>query len=100
MHIVPGFLLREVARETLAVPTCEAARKLSGLMSLNSSGQFLVELLQKDWSEQELLEAFLDAYDVDEDTARRDIREFLNCLIEDNLIVPSNGECLSAGKDE
>ena len=35
MHIVPGFMVRQVAGETIAIPAGAAARHLSGLLALN-----------------------------------------------------------------
>ncbi len=87
MQIVPGFLLREVAGEILAVPTNEAAQQLSGLMSLNNSGKFLFNLLQQNQTKEHLLEAFLQAYDIDVETAQADIQEFLNHLAENGLLT-------------
>ena len=34
MHIVPGFVVRQIAGETVAIPAGEAARALSGLLAL------------------------------------------------------------------
>ena len=88
MRIVPGFIVREVAGKTLAVPTDEAARQLSGLMELNGSGKFLFDLLREEQTEEQLREAFLQAYDTDEETAENDIHEFLGCLKEHHLLLP------------
>lgn len=88
MKIVPGFLLREVAGRTYAVPTNEAAQHLSGLMELNGSGKFLFDLLQKEQTEAQLLQTFLQSYDTDAETAKADIREFLSCLEEHHLLLP------------
>lgn len=80
MHIVPGFLIREIVGETVAVPTGAAARQLSGLIALNGSGKLLFELLQTDQSEQALVQALTEAYEVDDATAQADVSEFLDML--------------------
>ena len=80
MHIVPGFIVREIAGDTVAIPCGAAATKLSGLIALNGSGKFLFDLLQSPQTEQSLLKSMLDTFDVDENTALSDIREFLDTL--------------------
>ena len=87
MRIVPGFLIREIAGETIAIPTGEAARHLSGLIALNGSGEFLFRLLQAEQTEDSLLQAFMDSYEVDRTTAQKDINEFLTMLRKDDLVT-------------
>lgn len=77
MRIVPGFLIREIAGETVAIPSGQAAHHLSGLVVINGCGRFLFDLLQSEQTEASLLNAMTDTYDVDEVTALVDIREFL-----------------------
>lgn len=89
MHIIPGFLIRQVAGETIAVPTGDAARCISGLVALNGSGVFLFELLQTEQTEESLFRAFTDAYDVGDDVARTDIADFLALLREHHMLVES-----------
>ena len=86
MRIVPGFFLREIAGETIAIPSADAARQLSGLISFNGSGKLLFELLQTEQTEESLIHELLQAYDVDAATARKDVEEFLDMLRENNLL--------------
>lgn len=87
MHIVPGFLIREVAGETVAIPSGEAAHHLSGLVVINGCGRFLFEQLQTEQTEQSLLNAMTDVYEVDKETALADIREFLDILRENDMLM-------------
>jgi hypothetical protein len=80
MHVVPGFVVREIAGETIAIPAGAAARELSGLLALNGSGQFLFELLQTEQTEDSLVNAMLETYEIDEATARADVVEFVEIL--------------------
>ena len=88
MQIVSGFILREVAGETIAIPTGEAATELSGLISLNGSGRLLFELLQQDQTVDQLVEAVLREYEIDEATARSDVLEYLAPLLESGIVIP------------
>lgn len=87
MRVVPGFVVREVAGETIAIPTGDAAKKLSGLVALNGCGKFLFELLNEDQTEDSLVKALLDNYDIDSETARKDVEEFLESLKKGNVII-------------
>lgn len=89
MHIAPGFLIRQVAGENLAIPSGESAHRLSGLMVLNGSGKFLFELLQTERSAQYLIDAMMKEYDVDASTAQADVEEFLDILRRNNVLIES-----------
>ena len=80
MRVVPGFVVRQIAGETIAIPAGPAARELSGLLALGGSGQFLFDLLQSEQTEDSLVQAVLDTYEIDEATARADAAEFVEIL--------------------
>lgn len=86
MRIVPGFVVREIAGETIAIPAGAAARELSGLMALNGSGKFLFNLLQTEQTEESLVQALLEAYEIDSATAKADLEEFLAVLRENGVL--------------
>lgn len=86
MRVVPGFVVRQIAGETIAIPAGPAARELSGLLALNSSGQFLFDLLQTEQTEDALVKAMLDTYEIDEVTARADVAEFVEILRSSSIL--------------
>lgn len=81
MKIKEGYLLREVAGSNVILPIGEATIDFNGMASLNDTGVFLFERMQKDVTEQELVEALLAVYDIDEETAKRDVRIFVEKVI-------------------
>lgn len=87
MRITPGFVVRQIAGETIAIPSGPAARSLSGLLALNGSGKLLFDLLQTEQTEDTLVQAVLDAYDIDPHTARSDVAEFLGILRENGVLI-------------
>lgn len=87
MHIVPGFVVRQIAGETIAIPAGPAARELSGLLALNGSGKLLFDLLQTEQTEEALVTALLDTYEIDSPTAQADVAEFLAILRENGVLV-------------
>lgn len=87
MHIVPGFVVRQIAGETVAIPAGAAARALSGLIALNGSGRILFERLQTEQSVDSLVQFLLEQYEIDEPTARADVEEFLDTLRQSGILV-------------
>lgn len=73
----PNFLMREVAGSYVVVPVGEATRTFPGMMRLNPSGKLLWELLEQEQSEQSLIEALLERYDVSVEVASKDVAAFL-----------------------
>lgn len=87
MRLIPGFCVRRILDETIAIPTQEAAQALSGLVSMNQTGEFLFQLLQTEQSEESLVCALTERYDVDDVTAKKDVEVFLSVLKEKKLLV-------------
>lgn len=80
MKIKDGYLLREVAGNHVVVPTGKATLDFNGVITLNGAGTFLWKLLNTEKTEQELLPALLEEYEIDEATAKADLSEFLEKL--------------------
>ena len=86
MKIKQGFILREVADSFLVVAVGDAVKQFNGVINLNETGAFLWRLLEKGATEVELKTALLNEYDVDGETAARDIKAFLEKLENANLV--------------
>ncbi len=87
MKRVNGFVLREIADEILLVPTGEVSLIHNEIINLNHTGKLLWELLEQDQREEDLLQALLDTYEVDAETARKDLERFLGRLREIGIIL-------------
>lgn len=87
MRVVSGFIIREVAGEIIAIPSGDAAKKLSGVLALNGSGKVLFDLLQSEQTEQDLVQAIRDIYEIDLATAKADVAEFLGVLCSNGFLV-------------
>lgn len=87
MRIISSFRIRKIAEETVAVPMGAAAKKLAGIVSLNEVGQFLFEELKNEHTEQSLVSALMNEYEVDQTTAEADVKEFLDYLRGFNLLI-------------
>ena len=58
----------------------------SGMLTLNDTGVFFWELLQKNTTKEEMISAVTAEYDVDEKTVSEDIDEFLAKLNEKGIL--------------
>jgi len=77
VKIKDGFLLREIAGTNVVVPIGERVIEFKGMMILNEHGLFVWNMLQDDYTFGEVLASILDEYDIDADTAKADLEEFL-----------------------
>ena len=75
------FLLREVAGTVVVVPVGEAAVSFSGMITMNSTGSFLWEQLEKEQTVETLTAALLENYEVTSEKAREDVEAFVAKLI-------------------
>ena len=81
MKIKEGFILRTVAGETVALPT-GATTDMDMMITLNDTGRFLWEYLQKDTDEDALVEALLGEYEVTREAAVEAVSAFVARLKE------------------
>jgi hypothetical protein len=86
MKISDGFKLRNIAGENIIVPLGAKNVDLKSLVSLNNSGAYLWSLLQSEKTEDELLRALLEEYDVDTATAKKDLDLFVGKLRKAGII--------------
>ncbi len=80
MKVKEDYLLRNVAGSHIVVPVGEGCLDFSGVITLNEVGAFLWEKLQNDVTEEGLVEALLNEYDVDRATAEADVKEYIEKL--------------------
>lgn len=74
------FLLKDVADTLVIVPTGNATLDFPGMITVNSTGAYLWELLEKPQTMQTLTQAMMDRYEVDEATALADVKAFTEKL--------------------
>ncbi len=74
-----GFILREIGGDTMVIPS-GAELDLNMMVTLNDTGAFLWKQLQQGVEEEELLQRLLAEYDVDEQTAKKCMEEFMEKL--------------------
>lgn len=86
MKIRNEYIMRKIAGETVIVPVGDAAARFSGMITLNETGEFIWTFLQEENSEDGLLNAMLEEFEVDKDRASADIASFLEILRKNNML--------------
>ncbi|MGM9630815.1 PqqD family protein [Butyricicoccus sp.] len=87
MKATKDMILREVAGEHILVPTGEAAIQFQGVITLNDSGLLLWNRLQEDCTEAQLVDAVLEEYEIDAETAAADVRKFLEQMKQAGILL-------------
>ena len=86
MKLKDGFLIREVAGQTVVLPTGDDL-DLNMMITLNGTAKFLWEKLQDGTDEAALVAALLAEYEVDEQTAAESVAEFIHKLRENDFLA-------------
>lgn len=86
MKLKDGIVTNSIDGESFAIATGKAAKDFNGLIKNNPSAAFVFELLKTNQTEDSIVKAMLEKYDVDEGTVRADVKELLDVLKSKNLI--------------
>lgn len=76
------FVAREVGGELVVVPLTGNIAHMNELFTFNATAKFLWEALEEGSTEDSLVKALLENYEVEENVARADVRKFLDRLEE------------------
>ena len=86
MKLKDGFLLRQVAGQTVVLPV-SGDLDLNMMITLNDTGAFLWERLQNEIDEVALVAALLEEYDVDEAPAKNSVAAFVTKLNDNGFLA-------------
>ncbi len=86
MKIKEGYLLHDIAGNYVVIGVLQNVVNMTGLMTVNEVGAFLWHKLEKGATEEELLAEVLNEYEIDRETAQKDIKDFLNKLEQHNIL--------------
>ncbi|MBO4594325.1 MAG: PqqD family protein [Clostridia bacterium] len=87
MKIKSGYLIREVAGTYLVVAVGKRAKEFGGMINLNETAATLWKELEKGATEEELTARLLEEYEVDEKTAKDNVKDFIKKLSDANLLT-------------
>ena len=87
MKIKSDFTIQKVGSSYVAVAVGETSKTFRTMIKLNSTGAFLWNLLsEKDLTEDELVDALLAEYQVDRETAAKDVHNVVTVLAQNNIL--------------
>ncbi len=80
MKLNGTFVIRKIAGEIVIVPVGETALKFNGMITTTATGEYIWKMLEDEVSETEIVKAVTGRFEVDEETASRDVHIFLEQL--------------------
>ena len=86
MKLKKELISREIAGERFLVPVGKSVYDANGLFILTDVGAFIWDLLPNVDNQDQILSAVLTEYQVDEETAKKGITEFLQKLVDLEII--------------
>ncbi|MGN1191878.1 MAG: PqqD family protein [Dorea sp.] len=94
MKVNKEFVLREIAGDYIIIPVGETVLEFNGLITVNEVGVSIWKMLQNEITFDRIVQNILDEYEVEENVAREDVREFLDTLIAGGILTEDqeNGE--------
>lgn len=86
MEIKRKVVLREVAGETMLIPVGDNSSEYNGIFTLSPSAAIAFKAFQSGKSEEEALADILSEFDIDKETAKADLDEFVDSLKEFGIL--------------
>ena len=81
MQINPDFTIQKVGASYVAVAVGETSKNFHGMIRLNETGAFLWnKMTERDMTEEALVDALLEEYDIDRETAAHDVHNMIESL--------------------
>ena len=86
MQIKQTYRIIHIANNHVLVPSGNNSDLPNGVVALNEASAFLLNHMKENVSENDLVEALIDEYDIDAETAARDVRDMVHKLFDMGLI--------------
>ena len=86
MKLKEGFILQEVAGETVVLPTGDDL-DMNMMITLNSTARFLWERMEQETTKEALVDALLAEYGIDRGTAQLCVDNFVEKLVENDFLA-------------
>ena len=86
MKIKNGFVVREIAGQSVVVALGEASKSFNGIIKLNETGRVIWDKLTEGAEKEEIINAILAEYDIDSATVEKDVDTFVATLKENNIL--------------
>lgn len=87
MRLKDGFVLRDVAGQTVVIATGEASEHFHGMIKLNDTGKAIWQGLAAGKTEAEIAADLTHDFDVDESRAASDVKAFVERMNEQGFLA-------------
>lgn len=79
------YILRTIVDEAILIPTGAASNAFNGMINLSEVAAFVWQNMDSCADMDALVAKVVAAYEVDEATARTDVKRFVDSLVENNM---------------
>ena len=86
MKIRDGFMLRQIMGKNMVVAVGQRSREFGGMIKLNDVAADLWAWLTKGTEKEELVARLQESYNIDQETAMRDVETFIATLRKEGLL--------------
>ena len=86
MKIKNGFVVREIAGQSIVIALGEATKDFNGMIKLNETGRVIWDMLSNGKTPEEIVARITEEYDVDAETVKKDVDTFINTLEGANIL--------------
>lgn len=86
MQLKYKFVVRKVNDVPVAVAVGKDNLNFNGMIKLNETGCFIFKLLERNITEEKILEKIIDNYNVSKEVAKNSINNYLDILRKNDLI--------------
>ena len=86
MKVKEGFILKKMGTQAVVIAIGSASKIFNGMVKLNETGELMWEKLTKGATREELIDTVLETYEIDEETAAKDVDRFIETLKKPGII--------------
>lgn len=86
MKLVEGVIIEELGDEYVAVATEKASEIFNGMIKLNNTAYYMMNLLFNDINYDDLIDQVKGHYEIDQELSKKAVDSFLNTLRETGLL--------------
>ena len=86
MRIKKGFVVREIAGQSIVVALGGANKVFNGMIKLNETGRIIWDMLSAGEEKEAIIAGILEEYDIDRQTVEADVDQFIKTLLEAGIL--------------
>ncbi len=79
-------MLHSLGEENIVVPVGDRTKSFNGMIKLNAPSAYLWSFMQEDFTEDTLVSALLEKYDITKEVAQEDVKEFIEILSDGDIL--------------